>query len=61
MLFRSRKPTAWQRLTKALGPIGVVLVMIANFFGKIKFLLFPLVKFGLPVLKTCSFGKRADV
>ena len=48
----SRKPTAWQRLTKALGPIGVVLVMIANFFGKIKFLLLPILKFGLPVLKT---------
>src|SRR4051812_7653391 len=46
------KPTAWQRLTKALGPVGVVLVMIANFFGKIKFLLLPILKFGLPVLKT---------
>lgn len=47
-----RPPTAWQRLTKALGPVGVVLVMIANFFGKIKFLLLPVLKFGLPVLKT---------
>lgn len=47
-----RGPSAWQRLTKALGPVGVVLVMIANFFGKIKFLLLPILKFGLPVLKT---------
>ena len=46
------KPTAWQRLTKALGPVGVVLVMIANFFGKMKFFLLPVLKFGLPVLKT---------
>jgi Zn-dependent protease len=30
----------------------VVLVMIANFFGKIKFLLLPVLKFALPVLKT---------
>lgn len=46
------KPTAWQRLTKALGPIGVVLVMIAKFFAKLKFVLLPILKFGLPVLKT---------
>src|SRR5258708_26986041 len=46
------KPTAWQRLTKALGPVGLVLIMIANFFGKIKFLLLPILKFGLPFLKT---------
>lgn len=46
------KPTAWRRFTKALGPVGVVLAMIANFFGKIKFLLLPILKFGLPVLKT---------
>jgi Zn-dependent protease len=48
----SPKRTVWQRLTTALGPVGVVLVMIANFFGKIKFLLLPILKFGLPVLKT---------
>ena len=46
------KPTAWQRLTKALGPFGVVLALIANFFAKLKFLLLPVLKFGLPVLKT---------
>ena len=47
-----RPPTGWQRFVKALGPVGVVLVMFANFFGKIKFLLLPILKFGLPVLKT---------
>ncbi len=47
-----RPPTVWQRVRKALGPFGVVLAMIGNFFGKIKFLLLPVLKFGLPVLKT---------
>lgn len=46
------KPSAWRRFTKALGPVGVALVAIANFFGKIKFLLLPILKFGLPILKT---------
>ncbi len=46
------KPTAWQRLTKALGPLGVVLVVIVNFFAKLKFLILPVLKFGLPVVKT---------
>lgn len=46
------KPTFWQRLTKKLGPFGVVLVVIAKFFAKLKFILFPILKFGLPVLKT---------
>ena len=46
------KPTAWQRFTKALGPVGVVLVVIVNFFAKLKFLLLPVLKFGLPVVKT---------
>jgi len=46
------KPTAWQRLTKALGPFGLVLVVIAKFFAKLKFIVLPILKFGLPVLKT---------
>ncbi len=46
------KPTAWQRLTKRLGPFGVILVMIAKFFAKLKFILLPVLKFGLPVVKT---------
>lgn len=47
-----KPPTKWQRFTKALGPLGVVLVVLVNFIGKLKFLLFPILKFGLPVLKT---------
>src|ERR1019366_2541369 len=46
------RPTAWQRFTKALGPVGVVLVVIVNFFAKLKFLILPVLKFGLPVVKT---------
>jgi len=46
------KSTVWQRLRKALGPFGVVLVVIGKFFGQVKFLLLPILKFGLPVLKT---------
>ncbi len=46
------KPTRWQRFTKALGPVGAVLATFANFFGKLKFLLLPVLKFGLPILKT---------
>lgn len=46
------KPGGWQRLTKALGPVGVVLILLVKFVGKLKFLVIPLVKFGLPILKT---------
>src|SRR5438105_7798604 len=41
--------TAWSRIKKALGPVGVVGVLIAKFFAKLKFVLLPLLKF-LPVL-----------
>ena len=50
--LESPQRTAWQRFMKALGPVGVVLVVIAKFLGNLKFLWFPIVKFGLPVLKT---------
>lgn len=40
------------KLKKALGPVAVVFVFIAKFFAKLKFLVLPLVKFGLPLLKT---------
>src|ERR1041385_2234587 len=46
------KPSLWNRIVKLLGPFGVVLVFIAKVLGKLKFVLIPLVKFGLPVLKT---------
>src|SRR5436853_5100745 len=41
--------TAWSRIKKALGPVGVVGVLIAKFFAKLKFVLPPLLKF-LPIL-----------
>jgi Zn-dependent protease len=37
------------RLKKALGPIGVVIVLIAKFFAKLKFFILPALKF-LPIL-----------
>src|SRR5690242_5464508 len=40
----------WQaRVKKALGPIGVALVVVAKFFAKLKFILIPALKF-LPLL-----------
>src|SRR5881394_477611 len=41
--------TAWSRIKKALGPVGVVGVLFAKFFAKLKFILLPLLKF-LPIL-----------
>jgi Zn-dependent protease len=43
------RETFWTRARKMLGPIGVVLVLIAKFFAKLKFALIPLLKF-LPIL-----------
>lgn len=40
----------WQsRVKKALGPVGVALVLIAKFFAKLKFFILPLLKF-LPII-----------
>jgi Zn-dependent protease len=39
----------WARLKKTFGPVAVVGVLIAKFFAKLKFILFPLLKF-LPVI-----------
>jgi Zn-dependent protease len=46
------EPSGWRRTVKKLGPVGVALLFVANLFGKLKFVLWPLLKFGLPVLKT---------
>ncbi len=43
------EPSLGQKLKKLLGPIGVVLVVLAKFAAKIKFLILPLIKF-LPIL-----------
>src|SRR5438034_9731342 len=41
--------TAWSRVKKAFAPLGVIGVLIAKFFAKLKFVLLPLLKF-LPIL-----------
>lgn len=43
------EPSFGQKLKKLFAPIGVVLVLIAKFAAKLKFLLIPLIKF-LPIL-----------
>jgi Zn-dependent protease len=50
--FMQPEPTAWQRFKKLLAPIGVVLVLFLKFFGKLKFLILPLLKFFPVILKT---------
>ena len=42
----------WSRTKKALGPVAVVGIMIAKFFAKLKFLVFPLLKFFPIILKS---------
>src|SRR6476619_5594025 len=47
-----QKPSSGGAFKKALGPLGVVGILILQFFAKVKFLLLPILKF-LPVaLKT---------
>jgi Zn-dependent protease len=45
-------PAAAERFKKLLGPIGLVLVAIAKFFGKLKFVILPALKYLPVVLKT---------
>jgi len=44
-----RPPSGWSRFAKALGPLGIVLLLLLKFAGKLKFLILPIIKF-LPVL-----------
>ena len=44
--------SAWERIKKALGPLGVVLVLVGKFFAKLKFILLPALKFLPVILKT---------
>ncbi len=46
------KKTPWQRVKEVLAPIGVVLVIIAKFFGKLYYLVLPALKFVPVILKT---------
>jgi len=50
--FVQPEPTAWQRLKRLLGPIGVVLAVCLKFFGKFKFIFLPALKFLPVILKT---------
>jgi Zn-dependent protease len=45
-------PTFGQKLKKLLGPVGVVFIVIAKFFGKLKFFILPALKFLPVILKT---------
>jgi Zn-dependent protease len=49
---RPVEPTCGQKLKKFLGPIGVVFVVIAKFFAKLKFIILPALKFLPAILKT---------
>jgi Zn-dependent protease len=46
------EPGFGRKLKKWLGPIGIALILIAKFFGKLKFLILPLLKFFPVILKT---------
>src|ERR1700730_12689089 len=47
---RSPQTNSWvSRVKKALGPVAVIGIMIAKFFAKLKFIIFPLLKF-FPIL-----------
>jgi Zn-dependent protease len=46
---RPPEPTVWQKLKKLLGPVGVALVLCFKFLAKLKFIIWPVLKF-LPVL-----------
>jgi Zn-dependent protease len=46
------EPSFWQKLKKYLGPIGIVLILIAKFFGKLKFIILPVLKFIPMIFKT---------
>src|SRR3954462_6876857 len=52
LLVPPRPVTWWDRVKKALAPIGMVFVFIAKFFAKVKFLLLPVLKFLPVILKT---------
>ena len=46
---RPPEPTVWQKLKKLLGPVGVAAVLCFKFLAKLKFIIWPALKF-LPVL-----------
>ena len=50
--IRPPRSTPWQKLKRALVPVAAVLLLLAKFAGKLKFVLLPLVKFFPVLLKT---------
>lgn len=44
--------TSWSRAKKALGPLAVVGILVAKFFGKLKFFILPALKFVPLILKS---------
>src|SRR5207245_2511233 len=49
---RPPESTVWQKLRKLFAPFAVVAAVIAKFFGKLKFIILPALKFLPVVLKT---------
>lgn len=47
-----QRQSLWSRIKKALGPVGVALVVIVKFFAKLKFVILPILKFFPLLLKT---------
>ena len=52
LLLPPRPVTVWDRLKQLFAPVGVVLLFIAKFFAKVKFLILPVLKFLPAILKT---------
>jgi len=44
--------SGWEKMKKALVPLGVVALLVVKFFGKLKFLILPILKFFPFLLKT---------
>jgi hypothetical protein len=46
------RPSVWEKVKKALVPLGIAVLLVVKFFGKLKFLVLPLLKFIPFLLKT---------
>jgi Zn-dependent protease len=52
MRYGPKKTSLGSKLKKIFGPLALVLVLVVKFFGKLKFILLPLLKFIPALLKT---------
>ena len=50
--WQQPEPTAWEKLKKLLAPLGVVGVLLLKFAAKLKFIIWPVLKFLPVILKT---------